>query len=144
MGFITNIYEIDKFLNEYNYPIISCISKETISCKFLEHKELSIGEKLSSELRKYNKDERNSLVYQKVEEIVKESTEKLILTNLDILFNPDYKLDILRLVVQLSKNKNLIIEWPGIYDNESLIYSKPEYLDYRRYLIKDYDILCLK
>ena len=69
---------------------------------------------------------------------------KLIIGNIDILFNPEYRLDVLGCFIQLAKNRRLIVLWPGDYDSGSLTYATPGHEDYKKFLIRDYDVICLR
>ena len=64
--------------------------------------------------------------------------------NIDILFNPDYKLDIIKYFVNLARTKQIIVQWCGIIENNYLMYSEQNYMDYVKYVIKDYNIACIK
>ncbi|WP_352418694.1 BREX-3 system P-loop-containing protein BrxF [Proteiniborus sp.] len=146
MGYISNIYKIDQIKNQYNgFPLISCVSLKITISIFHDYTVIPLGELLSSVLTKYQPDERLYLIESEIEKILSNlKTNKLLIKNIDILFNPDYRLDILRLFIKLSRNRSIVIQWPGELDINSLIYSKPEYRDYRKYDIKDYDVICLK
>ena len=146
MGFIINKSELDKILNHYdNFLIFSCLPLKIMRDKLKNYDQLKLGELLSAELMKIDKEERSKIVVEKLEEIlISKKTDKLLITNIDILFNPNYRLDIIKLFIQLSRNKKNIIHWPGKYHSENLVYSKPEYADYKRYSIKEYDVICLK
>jgi hypothetical protein len=49
-------------------------------------------------------------------------------TNTDILFAPEYGLDVIKLLLQLGRNLRLYLAWPGELVGERLIYSEPETL----------------
>ena len=145
MGFVISIYEFDKVTNEYNnFPVFNCTSVNIIKEKFKNYKNIALGELLSGELMKIDKEERNIIIEDKLEEILSfEKIDKLFITDIDILFNPNYRLDIIKLFVQLSRNKRFIIQWPGYFSSGYLVYSEPEYEDYKRYEIKEYNLICL-
>jgi len=146
MGFICDISEVKRITEKKNdFIIISCIPLDIIKRMFNEFSLLSIGEILSKELLKFDKSNRNLVVETTLKQILAEiDKQELIINNIDILFNPAYKLDVIKLFIQLSRNKKIIVQWPGKLDSQYLIYSTPEYEDYRRYFIKDYDIICLR
>lgn len=64
--------------------------------------------------------------------------------NLDILFNPEYKLNILNYFINLSRNRLIFIEWPGKLKSRKLEYSEINYPDYQRYNIDDHKIVVVK
>lgn len=146
MGIKSSIYEIEKILKTYNdYLIISLVDLETIKTKFKDFKVIELGQVLSKELTKINKDKRNLEVVKTMGCIFSEiDVSGIIVTNIDILFNPSYRLDIIKLFIQLSRNKTVIVQWPGKLDFNNLIYSEPKYEDYKKYEINNYNIICLR
>ncbi len=146
MGIICNIKDIERIWNLNNhYPVITALETEKIADKFKGFGYLSLGEMLSSALLKYEGKDRKNHVIKELDEIFHDiNSEKLIVDNIDILFNPEYSIDILGYFVQLARNRKLIIIWPGEYALEGLTYASPEHEDYKRYLVKDYNVICLK
>lgn len=146
MGIKCSIYEIDKILNIYSdYLVVSFLPIETIKNKFKDYVIIKLGQTLSNELKQIDKNIRNTEVEKVMKRIFSEVySNRVIVTDIDILFNPYYKLDIIKLFIQLSRNKTFIIQWPGKLDSNNLIYSKPQYDDYKKYEIKDYNIICLR
>jgi hypothetical protein len=72
------------------------------------------------------------------EDIVAESKEKIrLLDNIEILFNPDLKLDPLRLLKNISRNHVLVVAWNGNADDKYLTYADPDHREYRRYPVDD-------
>lgn len=62
--------------------------------------------------------------------------------DIDVLFNPAYEIDVLRLLETSYRRKPYSIIWPGRYACGKLTYSEAGYDDYQEYDISDYDILC--
>ncbi len=67
--------------------------------------------------------------------INKINNDILILNNLEILFDPIFEQDPLRLLQMSSRNKTLIISWCGTVENDRLIYAIPSHPEYRKYPI---------
>ena len=65
------------------------------------------------------------------------------LIDYEMLFNPGYKLDIIRLFKEISRYNKLIVKWCGGFDGESLTYAEPGYDDYAIYKLCDYEITCV-
>jgi len=61
--------------------------------------------------------------------------ETLALDNIELLFEPTLHQDPLVLLQGLSRNKSLIVSWPGTYDEDGqiLTYAEPGHPEYRRY-----------
>ena len=67
----------------------------------------------------------------------------IYLADYEILFDPRYKLDVMKLFCEMSRYNELIVQWCGSVEKEMLIYAEPGYEDYARYAIGDYDINCV-
>lgn len=66
--------------------------------------------------------------------------EVVLLDNLEVLFQPDLKLQVLQLLKLLSRERTLIAAFPGRVIDGSLVYaeaSHPEYKAFSQYEIKD-------
>ena len=70
--------------------------------------------------------------------ILGEEQSDITLENTDILFSPEYELDVIKLLLQVGRNQRLYIQWPGTVNGEKLTYSEPGRFDYKEYNIKDY------
>jgi len=55
----------------------------------------------------------------------------LLLTEIDLLFEPTLHLDVLALLRQASRTTRLVVAWPGTFENGTLIYAVPEHHHYR-------------
>lgn len=67
----------------------------------------------------------------------------VLLDHVEILFEPVLKQDPLRLLQGLSRNKTILAVWNGQILNGYLTYAVPEHPEYRRYPIRDLNILSL-
>lgn len=67
--------------------------------------------------------------------------EQPLIKDIDVLFNPMYKIDVMKMLSSAYKQKKFSLVWPGTYADGKLIYSEEGCLDYRVYEIKDYDIM---
>lgn len=128
-----------------HYPVISTLSADAVMNKFKRYNYISLGKILSSALLKYKKVDRKNYVISELEKIFHNiSSKNLIIDDIDMLFNPEYSIDILGYFIKTGRNRRLIILWPGEYVSGSLTYASPEYEDYRKYIVKDYNIILLK
>ncbi len=66
-----------------------------------------------------------------------------IIRDFDVLFHPDYQVDILRLLVTVRKRKPFRAIWPGRYKNGRLCYAEKGFQDYKTFSVSDYDITCV-
>ena len=69
--------------------------------------------------------------------------EGVVLKDFDVLFNPDYKIDVLKIMVNTCKAKPFSIIWPGSIEGNRLIYAEEGFRDYKTYDVNDYDITCI-
>lgn len=70
--------------------------------------------------------------------VVNEINGNLLLKNTDVLFNPDYGVDVIRLLLHIGRNRKLFVIWPGEVTSTRLTYSEPNRFDYGEYNINDY------
>ena len=63
--------------------------------------------------------------------------------DIDVLFNPEYKIDVLRTMIDANKKHPFKVLWSGTYEEGRLIYSEEGLSDYKTYEINDYDIVCV-
>lgn len=67
----------------------------------------------------------------------------VVVTDVDILFEPTLALDPLRLFRDLSREGALIVAWPGAYANNVLAYATPDHAHYRRWPQPDLCPTCI-
>ena len=70
----------------------------------------------------------------------------MLLDNLEVLFQPDFKLQVLQLLKLLSKERTIIATIPGRVIDGSLVYAEafhPEYKVFSQYEIKDLVVIDL-
>lgn len=67
----------------------------------------------------------------------------VVIKDIDVLFNPDYKVDVLKILIASRKRKRYSVIWPGRCENGKLIYGEDGYTDYKTYDIENYDITCV-
>lgn len=128
-----------------NRLILTIDSFNKIENKIQGYSYISLGESLSKRLIKHNKLIRNKKVILELDNIIlNNDNDSLLVDNIDILFNPQYKLNILKYFENISKKKKVILIWPGTIDKNELVYSKLGFNDYKRYKIKDYNFILLK
>lgn len=64
--------------------------------------------------------------------------------DIDVLFNPAYKVDVLKILISARKRKQYSVVWPGKFEDGKLIYGEEGYADYKVFNIADYDIAFIK
>ncbi|MFH1176117.1 MAG: BREX-3 system P-loop-containing protein BrxF [Acidobacteriota bacterium] len=63
--------------------------------------------------------------------------DTMVADNIEILFAPDLRLDPLRALQQLSRNRTVIAAWLGSVDCGRLTYAKPSHPEFRDYSAQD-------
>ena len=67
----------------------------------------------------------------------------VFLTDYEMLFDPRYNLDVIKLFCEIARHNKLIVKWCGSFDGDSLVYSEPGYDDYAKYIVSEYEITCV-
>ena len=62
-----------------------------------------------------------------------ENSKVVLLDNIELLFATELKLDPLRLLQSLSRNRTIIAAWTGNFDGAALTYAEPGHPEARRY-----------
>ena len=67
----------------------------------------------------------------------------VVIKDIDVLFNPDYQVDVLKILMAARKRKRYSVIWPGRCEDGKLIYGEEGFPDYKTYNIENYDITCV-
>lgn len=59
--------------------------------------------------------------------------QTLLLDHIEVLFDRSLALDPLKLLKACAKNITLVVAWPGVKSNSSLVYAVPSHPEYRSY-----------
>jgi hypothetical protein len=62
-----------------------------------------------------------------------ETAEVVLLDNIELLFAVDLAQDPLKLLQSLSRNRTIVVAWPGTFDGTALTYADPGHPEARRY-----------
>ena len=71
---------------------------------------------------------------------IKDQLDDVLITGIDVMFNPDYPIDVLKVIVDVCRAKPFQVVWPGNYEDGMLVYSVPGRPDYKTYKIENYDV----
>jgi len=130
-------------LNKLLTPIVSCVNENKVTSYKKGYNVLSINEILSKRLLIYERDKRNLFVADELNKIIENNGEPLLIRDFEILFNPEYQLDILKLFIIANRKKKIAVLWSGRYEDDKLLFAEPGYIDYKSYNVNDYDISCI-
>ena len=128
-----------------NAPAIICnLSKRYLNnVSELSYETISLNLILAQNLLKIQVDERADFVQNEVMSILTESKTSLLLKDFEMLFDPRYKIDVVRLICEVSRLRKIIAVWPGTLIENDLIYGNSESPDYQVCNINNYDIICV-
>lgn len=95
---------------------------------------VNVNLRLSERLLESTSRQRPHEVQRLLDEVVGEQrSQTLLLDNTEMLFDPKLRLDPLRLLQLLSRNRSVVASWAGSYDREQLTYAVPGHAEFRRY-----------
>lgn len=66
-----------------------------------------------------------------------------VIKDFDVMFNPGYEVDVLKIMSSVAKTKPFRVIWPGRCEDERLIYAEEGFRDYKVFEIKKYDVTCV-
>lgn len=109
----------------------------------LEQKAIPINIALAEKLTKLRPTRRTIQLEKCFNQVILDFPENVVIKEFDVMFNPNYKVDILTLLIAAYKKRPFSIIWPGKYIEGKLIYAEEGCPDYKAYNIKDYDVICI-
>ncbi len=107
---------------------------EGINCRYI-----NINLELSRRLLELTQRQQVLRVQQLLEDIIGNTDSTVVLlNNIEILFDVSLKLDPLRCLQRLARNRIIVVVWKGSFENNYLIYAEPDHPEYRRYQKSDF------
>jgi superoxide dismutase len=119
------------------------VNKSLILSLTKDFDQLNLNEVLSKKLLEYEHNERKMFVVDELNKIIDSAVSPLLISDFEMLFNPEYQIDVLKLFIMLNRRKKLAIVWCGEFEEGKLRFSEIDYLDYSSYDVIDYDITCI-
>lgn len=104
---------------------------------------VSLRKLLSEELLRIKPTRRTMQMEKTLLKVLEKIPVGATIKDIDVLFNPEYKIDVLRTMIDVNKKHSFKVIWPGTYEEGRLIYSEEGFSDYKTYEISDYDIVCV-
>lgn len=130
-------------INKLIYPIVFCVAKNKIPSYVKEYKILSVNEILSQKLLEYETDKRKQFVEDELNKLIDSAGQPLLITDFEILFHPEYQIDVLKLFIMANRRRKLAVIWCGRFEDGYLRFAEAGYVDYKSFNIKNYDITCI-
>ena len=104
----------------------------------------SLNKALAEELLKLRPRQRSLQMEKCLVEVLKRLPENAVVKDIDVLFNPEYTVDVLKVLISAYKQRPFRLIWSGTYAGGKLIYSEEGNSDYKTYDVSDYDIICIQ
>ena len=119
-------------------PIIYCNPE-----KELIDNAISLNVLLAEKLVGIKPKRRAMRMEQCVQQVLSVLPENTVIKDFDVMFNPEYKIDVLHILVAQCRVKPFDVLWPGRCEDEKLIYAEEGFRDYRVFEINKYDVTCV-
>ena len=100
----------------------------------------SVSKQLAEALLECKPNRRSMKMGQIVDSVLARYPDGVIIKDIDVMFNPEYQIDVLKLLVDARKRKDYKVIWPARYEDGKLIYGEEGYLDYKVFDVANYDI----
>lgn len=104
----------------------------------------SVSKELADGLLTCKENRRSMKLEQIFNAVLDKYPDGVTIKDIDVMFNPDYKVDVLKILIATRKRKNYSVIWPGKFEDGKLIYGEEGYPDYKVFNIADYDITCVR
>lgn len=119
-------------------PIIYCCTYEDII-----DKAIPINLLLAEKLADCVPNRRTIRIEPLFNQIIYQLSDGIVIKDFDVMFNPKYKIDVLRIMITACRKKPFSIIWPGKCKDGKLIYAEEDYLDFKTFNIEEYDVTCI-
>lgn len=116
-------------------PIVYCHPD-----KALEEKAVSINIEMAKQLVTIKPNRRTMRMEQCFQQVLSSLPDNVVIRDFDVMFNPDYAVDVLKIMSSAVKMKPFRVIWPGRYEDGRLIYAEEGCRDYKAFEISQYDM----
>ena len=135
MGNIIKVQDIDSSTDMFRLLVYTNVTQDDSAC--------SINKPMAEELLKLKANRRTMQFEKCFCRVLASLPENPTIKDIDVMFNPAYEVDILKVLISAYKQKPFSLIWSGKYKDGNLIYGEDGYADYKVYDINDYDIVCV-
>ncbi|MDD2284391.1 MAG: BREX-3 system P-loop-containing protein BrxF [Paludibacter sp.] len=119
-------------------PIIYCCPYGNV-----ESEAISVNIPLAEKLIKIRPNRRTMRLARCFSQVLDTLPDGVTIKDFDVMFNPGYQVDLLKIMVMACKKKPFSIFWPGKCEDGMLFYAEEGYADYKIFNIEDYDVTCI-
>ena len=134
-----------KELLRLSSPVVLCVDRPDFDSAIVNngYQAINLNLPLARSLEGLELREIRSVITDKIRDCLPQR-HPIYLTEYEMLFDPRYELDIFRLFIDIVRRNKLIVKWVGEASDDTLIYAKQGYADFKQYKINDYDIVVVK
>ncbi len=146
MGVMINVSMLSKdLLRKATTAIIFCSYTNRVArlIESVQYIPLNLNIRLAEELVKYPVKQRPLRANDEAMSILSQCKAPTMLENYEILFDPRYNIDAIKVFTELALRQKVVVKWCGTLNGNFLEYATPEHKDYHSYRIQDYDITCV-
>lgn len=108
-----------------------------------KNRAIDINNAVAEKIVKVKPERRTMKLEQCFLQVLGDLPKRSLIAGIDVMFNPCYSVDVLRLLIDVYKKEPFDLLWPGKCENGKLYYSEEKYSDYKTYSICDYDVTCV-
>lgn len=122
------------------------MAKPVIYChpdKALEEQAVPVNIAMANKLSAIKVSRRTMRMEQCFQQVLGTLPDDVVIKDFDVMFNPEYAVDVLRILCSAARTKPFRILWPGKYENGRLIYAEEGFRDYKVFEISKYDVICV-
>ncbi len=108
--------------------------------KALEEQAVPINIEMAKKLSAVKPNRRTMRMEQCFQQVLSNLPGNVVIRDFDVMFNPDYEVDVLQIMCSTAKTKPFRVLWPGKCEGGRLIYAEEGYRDYKVFDISKYDV----
>jgi len=126
------------------FPIVLCNHKTITEQAIVDggYQRYALNHPLAKALLSLPEAERIVMVRETVLALIPRRTA-VYLVDYEMLFDPRYEIDVLKLFYEVSRRQKLIVKWCGRLAEQMLVYAEPGYPEYKQYNVSEHDIICV-
>ena len=121
----------------------SGMSRPVLYCrpdKALEEQAVPINIEMAKKLSAVKPNRRTMRMEQCFQQVLSGLPDDAVICDFDVMFNPEYAVDVLKIMCSAAKVKPFRALWPGKYEDGRLSYAEEAYRDYKVFEISKYDV----
>ena len=122
----------------YTRPLVFCCEVDGFT-----DNAVSVSVSLAKRLADVSLGMRSLRVEQCLNDVLRDLPDGVVVCDIDVLFNPVYKIDVLSVLLSAYRKHHFDLIWPGRYEDGELVYAEEGYPDNQSFDIAHYDLTCI-